>query len=170
MLFQNPAIALEALPQLTQYETHKPEKGLLRLSIIGASIFVFFLLIGAVVMSIVPVPGTLVLISWLMFAVATGLIYLSVVKNFHRKSYSLREHDLTYQSGWLWHSVTTVPFTRVQHVEVDQGPIERSLELATLKIFTAGGSSSDLSIPGLLPEKANQLKTFILQKVSGHDA
>jgi|GEM_PF-6009490 len=45
------------------------------------------------------------------------------------------------------------------------GPIERMFGLSKLKIFTAGGASSDLKIPGLLPETANKLKDYIQLKV-----
>ncbi|MEL7535011.1 MAG: PH domain-containing protein, partial [Bacteroidota bacterium] len=107
---------------------------------------------------------------WIGVILLTGFIFLAFAKGYHRKAYSLRAHDLSYRSGWLWHKITTVPFSRVQHVEVDQGPIERAVGLSTLKVFTAGGSSSDLSVPGLSPERAKEMKTFILQKITGHDA
>jgi len=52
----------------------------------------------------------------------------------------------------------------VQHLRIDQGPIERKFNLSRLKIFTAGGNSSDLSIPGLDPITSNKLKQFIVAK------
>ena len=36
-------------------------------------------------------------------------------------------------------------------------------KLSSLKVFTAGGESSDLVIPGLLPEDAHRLKDFVLK-------
>lgn len=89
---------------------------------------------------------------------------LATIKGFHYKSYALREKDIVYNTGWLWRRVTTVPFNRVQHVSIDQGPVERNFDLSKLKIFTAGGNASDMTIPGLRPETANYLKEFIVKK------
>lgn len=90
--------------------------------------------------------------------------FISTLKGFHNKAYALREKDIVYRSGWLWKQTTTAPFNRVQHVSIDQGPIERQFDLAKLKIYTAGGKTSDMSIPGLAPETANQLKEYIVKK------
>jgi hypothetical protein len=46
---------------------------------------------------------------------------------------------------------------------------EKGIGLSRVKIFTAGGSVSDLSIPGLLPDKAHQVESFLLSKVSTHE-
>lgn len=88
----------------------------------------------------------------------------SCVKGFHNKFYALRQKDIVYKTGWLWKSTTTAPFTRVQHVSIDQGPIERQFNLSKLRIFTAGGNASDMTIPGLDPETADRLKEFIVTK------
>ncbi|HEY3385534.1 MAG TPA: PH domain-containing protein, partial [Saprospiraceae bacterium] len=72
------------------------------------------------------------------------------------------EKDITYKSGWLWKSMVTVPFNRVQHCDLRQGLLDRRFGLSKLTIYTAGGQSTDLMIPGLLPETAEKLKTFIL--------
>ena len=66
--------------------------------------------------------------------------------------------------GLIWYSSTVIPFNRVQHCEISQGPIERLFKLSELKIFTAGGASSDMSVPGLNPETAHRLKEYIVIK------
>jgi membrane protein YdbS with pleckstrin-like domain len=86
-------------------------------------------------------------------------------KAFGFKAYAFREKDITYRTGWLWRSTTTVPFNRVQHCEVSQGVLDRYFGLGKLKIYTAGGSSSDVSIPGLFVEQATDLKDFIVEKI-----
>lgn len=88
--------------------------------------------------------------------------FISTVKGFRYKSYALRQKDIVYKSGWLWKQMTTAPFNRVQHVRIDQGPVERYFNLSKLKVFTAGGSSSDMTIPGLTPEDSNRLKEYIV--------
>jgi membrane protein YdbS with pleckstrin-like domain len=94
--------------------------------------------------------------------------FVAILKGYKRRSYALRERDLTYKKGWLFYSTTTVPFNRIQHTEVSQGPLERRYELCTLKIYTAGGSASDLSIPGLEQEEAQELRDFIARKAAAY--
>ncbi len=85
-------------------------------------------------------------------------------KSFKNSGYALREQDIFYKSGWLWTSVTAIPYKRIQHLEVHQGPIDRVFDLASVSIFTAGGDSSDMEIEGVLPDQAESIKAFILAK------
>ena len=73
-------------------------------------------------------------------------------------------HDILYRDGWLWKSWMVIPFTRIQHLEINQGPIDRIFDLASLQLFTAGGSSSDIEIDGLTPGQAADIKSFIMSK------
>jgi len=95
--------------------------------------------------------------------------FISIPIGYKKRSYALRERDLTYRKGWIFSSMITIPFNRIQHTEISRGPIERKFELSTLKIYTAGGSTSDLSIPGLEVEEAEQLKEFVAQKASVYE-
>jgi len=76
----------------------------------------------------------------------------------------MRQNDIIFKTGLLWQKEIALPFNRVQHCEVAQGPIERIFNLSELKVFTAGGASSDLNIPGLSPEEAKSMKEFIVNK------
>ncbi len=89
-------------------------------------------------------------------------------KEYFVRGYVLREQDITYRRGWLFHHQITVPFNRIQHTEVNHGPIDRLFQLKELEIYTAGGSTSDLNISGLDPEDAERLKEFIAAKVAAH--
>ena len=82
-----------------------------------------------------------------------------------RKGYSVRERDIIYKSGVIWRSVTAVPFNRIQHVEKSSTPLDRRYQLATLELFTAGGSGGDLRIHGLPARTAEKLRFFILEKI-----
>lgn len=86
---------------------------------------------------------------------------------FSRRKYVLRDKDVTYKNGVLIKTITTVPFSRVQHVEIDEGPISRFFKLASLSVFTAGDSSDDLVIKGVKKEEALRIKEFITQQING---
>lgn len=104
-----------------------------------------------------------------VFAVLFVWRSVLVILGFPKKGYLLRKHDVSYRSGLLFYKLTTIPFNRVQHVEVSQNIIEKVIGLSRVKIFTAGGSVSDLSIPGLLPDKAHQIESFLIANVSTHE-
>lgn len=80
------------------------------------------------------------------------------------KGYQLREHDLHFRRGLIWHHVTSLPYVRVQHVELESGPIERYFKLATLKFYTAGGGSADMSIPGLPFGTASKIRSYVMAR------
>lgn len=104
-----------------------------------------------------------------VFVILFVLKLVFVILGFPKKGYLLREQDISFRSGLLIYKRTTIPFNRIQHVEVSQNIIEKSFGLSRVKVFTAGGSVSDLSIPGLLPDKAHQIESFLLSKVSKHE-
>ena len=86
---------------------------------------------------------------------------------FSRRKYVLRDKDVTYKSGVLIKKITTVPFSRIQHVEISEAPISRLFKLASLNVFTAGDSSNDLVIKGIKKEEALKIKEFINLQING---
>ena len=107
--------------------------------------------------------STLIYASFFMFF---GFILLYNVFSFPLRKYVVREKDVSYKSGLFFKKMTTVPFSRIQHVEIDEGPISRYYKLASLSVYTAGDSSDDLVIKGLSKEKALQIKEFISSKIN----
>lgn len=105
-------------------------------------------------------------VAWILILVGR-MLWLD--RAFPRMQYALRERDITFQRGLLLRTATSVPFNRLQHAEVSQSAIERYQKLASLKVYTAGGSASDLSIPGLPWEQASELKDFVLKQAYEHD-
>lgn len=95
----------------------------------------------------------------LLGALFTWLIYAKD----RVKSYSLRELDLHYTSGLFFRKIVSQPITRIQHIELKRGPIERKIGMARLQVFSAGGEMHTFEIPGLPVETAQQLRQFILQ-------
>jgi len=86
---------------------------------------------------------------------------------FFKRKYVLRDKDVTYKSGVLFKKTTTVPFSRIQHVELDEAPVSRIFNLASIRVFTAGDSSDDLVIKGIKKEEALKIKEFINQQING---
>jgi membrane protein YdbS with pleckstrin-like domain len=134
---------------------------LLLLALIGVFLIAYFSLNTPPITVLIAIPSVfVVLLVWRLV-----IVHLA----FPKKGYLLREHDVSYRSGLLIYKLTSIPFNRIQHVEVSQNIVEKSVGLSSVKVFTAGGSLSDLSIPGLLPDKAHQIESFLLSKVGKYE-
>lgn len=77
------------------------------------------------------------------------------------RGYQISRDRLRVVRGIMWHSDTVVPFGRVQHIDVDQGPIERALSIATLTLHTAGSHNASVRLPGLGHELAVEMREEI---------
>lgn len=107
------------------------------------------------------------------FAIPTGIIMLPALavalflairipnSRYNARGYQISHDRLRVVRGILWHSDTVVPFGRVQHIDVDQGPIERALDIATMTLHTAGSHNASVSLPGLGHELAVQMREEI---------
>lgn len=82
-----------------------------------------------------------------------------------RLSYGLTDKLLQVVRGWLFHTDTIVPFVRVQHLDVLRGPLDKMFGTATLVVHTAGNHNSIVSLPGLAPDTAAQIRDIIKEHV-----
>ena len=87
---------------------------------------------------------------------------------YKKSGYAVRERDIIFKRGFLFERTTIVPFNRVQHVSTNRGVLDKMLNLSALNVFTAGGSGSDVALPGLDPETANALKEALAARMAGH--
>lgn len=172
MVFQNLEINPEQLPSIKQLNFIGLEQQYLKVLLWQRIIVCFILGIAAgTIYFFKPwdISDSLYLLGLLFILLYIMWGFISVTKRFQNMSYALRQKDISYKSGWIWKRLVTVPFNRIQHVSIDQGPIERNFKLSRLIIYTAGGSSSDVAIPGLRPETAQELKDFIVKKPSHNE-
>jgi uncharacterized protein len=70
--------------------------------------------------------------------------------------------EVWVSSGVWWRRLRCVPRVRIQHVDVESGPIDRWFGLAQLSLHTAGTIAAVITIPGLLPEDAESLRRELL--------
>ena len=61
----------------------------------------------------------------------------------------------------MFRSDTVVPFSRVQHIDVGQGPLERTFGIATLTLHTAGNHNASVALPGLGEPLAREMREAI---------
>lgn len=90
-------------------------------------------------------------------------------RSYERYSYRIDEAGIEIRSGVVFRRVTTVPRTRVQHTDVEQGPVARRFGLGTLAVYTAGTQYSRVALPGLEYGRAVAIRDTLLPK-DGVDA
>ena len=81
--------------------------------------------------------------------VAIYLIIRTPLRRYHARGFQMSADRLRVVRGLFFRSDTVVPFGRVQHIDVQQGPFERAYGLGTLVVHTAGNHNASVSLPGL---------------------
>ncbi len=165
-MFQNPEIALDELPGADNLDWLKLHPQYARRIRVQTLIGVAIVGVAITALNLVPnIPLTPFMVLYSLLAIAATALLIWPGISIPRQGYVLRDKDILFRKGVIWRSVTAVPFNRIQHVESSSTPLDRKYDLATLQLFTAGGSSGDLKIDGLDKDVAENLRIFILGKV-----
>jgi len=98
-----------------------------------------------------------------LFGLAT--IIFAPDRIYHRLRYGLTDRLLQVVRGWLFHTDTIVPFVRVQHLDVTRGPLDKMFGTATLIVHTAGTRNSIVTVPGLAPGRAAEIRDIIREHI-----
>lgn len=100
-------------------------------------------------------------------AMTAGWAWLSA-RRARRTRWRLDGHALGLRRERLWTSDVRVPRARVQHLDVQRGPLQRRFGLATLVVHTAGSQHQALRIQGLAVDDAERLRE-LLARPDDHD-
>jgi membrane protein YdbS with pleckstrin-like domain len=141
------------------------------------TLFVLANLVGFGVVAI----GSLIPIGFLLprpVAQALAVVILIVLPAFGiwlaRKQYAytrwrLDDDGFALRRGRLWQTETRVPATRVQHLDLKRGPLERRFGLSTLVIHTAGTRHSAVGVTGLDADDAERLRDHLARQRDDDD-
>ena len=78
---------------------------------------------------------------------------------------ALPGNGFAVRRGRLWQWETRVPSSRVQHLDLKRGPLERAHNLASLVLHTAGTRLSAVSISGLDDADAERLRDHFSRQI-----
>jgi len=92
------------------------------------------------------------------------------IKRHRSTGWRLDDDGFAYRRGRMWFTETRVPASRVQHLDLRHGPLERHWKLATLVIHTAGSKMSAVSVTGLDAEDAETLRDRLARQIEVDDA
>ena len=79
--------------------------------------------------------------------------------------WKLDDEGLWLRTGRLWWKETRVPASRVQHVDLKHGPLERRFRLATLVVHTAAVHLSGITVRGLDEADAHYLRDQLARQL-----
>jgi membrane protein YdbS with pleckstrin-like domain len=135
-------------------------------NVVLITIALVFLIIGiGMVAAIISVEETPAKTFILMYVIAvTAVVFFSRIA-FRKKGFAFRNHDVLFRSGIIATSTIVIPYNRIQHVALHEGLFSRYFGLAEVQIFTAGGSSSDIQIPGIEKSQAEDIKQLLMGKI-----
>jgi len=134
---------------------------------VGVALSWLPLAIGAVVADKLLLDGT----PWRgLPSVAVPLLAMFAIifipqRTYRRLRYRLTERMLQSVHGWMFHTDTLVPFVRVQHLDVKRGPLDKFFGTASLVVHTAGTHNSIVTVNGLSPDRAAEIRDIIREHV-----
>ncbi len=166
--FTNEVIDTKQLPRYEEVQLTPLHPKYLKVVLINSSLFIAILVIGYFLLLIFDKENISPKFS---IQLAIAVVVVSILKlffsilGFKKKAYAFRNHDVIYRSGIISTNTMVIPYNRVQHVALHEGFVSRIFGLAKVEIFTAGGSSSDLEIPGIEKEEAENIKQLLMGKI-----
>lgn len=136
---------------------HPPQKQVIRINsaLLFTPVLIALIVIDAAQAQNTETFGIISLFALVLYAL---IIVLLPHRRYRRWGYAVEADRLRVLRGYLFRTDTIVPFNRIQHIDVGQGPIERMCGVATLVVHTAGTHNSTVSLPGLEPGAADAMR------------
>lgn len=157
-----------ALPSLTELPLTPIEPSYAKMVLLVTSLFVSLALVGIAAILFLAKPATLpihLVVMTCCIMIGVGLCYFSY-KQAKVIRYGVYPHQFILQKGLIWRSTTALPYTRLQHVNLSQGPVERHYQLSSLKCFSAGSGEAEIDLPGLNTDTAESLRQHLLEQAA----
>ncbi|WP_342328737.1 PH domain-containing protein [Pedobacter sp. FW305-3-2-15-E-R2A2] len=168
--FTNETINIDVLPKYEEVALNALSRKYWKVVLLNIAIFLFILAAGIAIVLFF-VEGfrayLYVLVGiFLLFSILLITLYRASIK---RIGYAIREKDLIYKSGIISISTAIIPFTRIQHITLNEGIFSRMFQLGSLHVFTAGGISGSITIPGLDIHLAKNIKEELNRQLAKVD-
>ena len=123
-------------------------RAMIRAAIVGAIVTGIAFVLNRSLFIGIGVGGLLVLL---------GVIHAML--RYRNWAYVVGDDAIYLERGVLTEIRTEVPLLRIQHVDSRRSAFERVIGLASTVVYTAGSRGADVTIPGLTPEGAADLRT-----------
>ncbi|PKB18593.1 PH domain-containing protein [Flavobacterium sp. 5] len=164
--FTNETIDTTLLPKFEEVQFSLLHPDYWKVILAGLTLFFVVIAIGV---------GTILYFNEELFLFITELSIIYIVLlllvvfmsriSFKKKGFAFRTHDVLFRHGIIATNTLVIPYNRVQHVALHEGLLSRFFGLASIEVFTAGGSSSDIQIPGIAKVQAENIKQLLMGKI-----
>jgi len=152
------------LTGVPETEWGRPERALVLIRVIEAGGFALAIAVGLIVADLAwlsdlswwPVGAGFAGLTLAVVVVAAKVVI--AVREAKRFRYALRPFDLVVSFGVLVQVRRTIPRARVQHVDIQSGPLERAFGVVRLVVHTAENHAEGASIRALTPDNAEALR------------
>ncbi|MEO6729380.1 MAG: PH domain-containing protein [Candidatus Dojkabacteria bacterium] len=123
------------------------------------------------------IVGLGIYIVFALFIIA--LCYLFARLSYNNYMYELKEDGFYKESGVITKKYVTIPYERIQNVDINRGLMARILGLSDLQIQTAGmstggygkygayGVAAEGRLPGVSKEDANTIRDELIKRAKG---
>lgn len=104
-------------------------------------------------------------LGWLLLVVVVTITIVALIiapRRARSIGYRLREDDLLFRRGIMFQRFVSVPYGRMQLIDINRGPVSRMLGLADLKFVTAAASTG-VMVPGLPEPDAAELRDRLVE-------
>lgn len=109
-------------------------------------------------------------LALIVLVVVAGVLLVHAHLRYRLWRFEVQSDALFLHRGVLTRVRTVVPYVRVQHVDTQRNPLERAIGLSRVVVYTAGSRGADVTIPGLVPERAESLQEQLRSLAGEHDA
>lgn len=109
---------------------------------------------------------------WVVLALAGAwfawMVSARVARRYRSWRYRFGPESLELRRGVWWHVATSVPYHRIQQVDVNEGPIQRHYGMVELRLRTAS-AGTDCSLPGVPQADADELRSWLAERAERDD-
>lgn len=170
---------VEEIPAFADGSFQKLHPNALTLDRIGWLVFAAIIFLASLVPFAITFfadgPGEM--LPWLIFG--GGLLLAAVVavlgtrlsrRSYEATRYAVSPLGLEIRRGIWWRHMIDVPRSRIQHTDVQQGPLARQMGVGKLIVYTAGTQHASVELDGLPHDRALVLRDFLLRGGEHDDA
>lgn len=112
---------------------------------------------------------TLVLLSPVFTLAFLGAVYIWAVLSYRFYKYELTERGFKKEYGVIFKTYVTIPYERIQNVDIRRGLLARILGLSEMFVQTAGASGetgSEGKLPGLSKQEAERIREDLVNRIT----
>ena len=135
-------------------------------------LLVLFIVLGILLAQIIFNSTVYFLVFFIMFIFLVIIVAETITNlTYYYWRYDFDETGLRTERGIIWKKYSTIPYERIQNVDIRRGILARLFGYSELSIHTAGyavGFRSEGYIPAVGVEEAETIRKMIMEKISKH--